>query len=214
LLRKDQSGSIELGDSLSNRKTPYIDFHYGIRANEDYNVRLINDADGRLLLSAPTLYTNGNFGIGLTNPQQSLDVNGKVRIRVMDPDPGTGTPVHINSDGDLVKEGTSSKRYKKDIKDLKVNILNILKLRAVSYKWKESGKEDIGLIAEEVAELIPDLVIYDEEGRPDAVKYNKLPIYLLELIKEQQEKIDEQQKQIEELSGEINEIKEYLGMNK
>ena len=47
----DQGGSIELGDSLANGVTPYIDFHYGIGADQDYSVRLINDAPGFLTCS-------------------------------------------------------------------------------------------------------------------------------------------------------------------
>jgi hypothetical protein len=51
LLGSDQTGNIELGNSLSGGTTPYIDFHYGVGADQDYNVRLINDADGQLTLN-------------------------------------------------------------------------------------------------------------------------------------------------------------------
>ena len=47
----DQGGAIELGNSLGNGNTPYIDFHYGIGIAQDYNVRLINDAPGFLTCS-------------------------------------------------------------------------------------------------------------------------------------------------------------------
>ncbi|HKQ37400.1 MAG TPA: tail fiber domain-containing protein, partial [Verrucomicrobiae bacterium] len=47
-LRTDQGGSIELGNSLAAAGTPYIDFHYGTGSAQDHNVRLVNDADGRL----------------------------------------------------------------------------------------------------------------------------------------------------------------------
>ncbi len=50
----DGGGNIELGDSTSHG-TPYMDFHYGVGTNQDYNVRLINDADRRLTCSG-TLY--------------------------------------------------------------------------------------------------------------------------------------------------------------
>jgi hypothetical protein len=58
LLSPDQGGSIELGHSLYTGTVPYIDFHYGIGANQDYNVRLINDADGQLTL-------HGNFRVNV-----------------------------------------------------------------------------------------------------------------------------------------------------
>jgi hypothetical protein len=47
-LSTDQTGSIELGNSTSSGTTPFIDFHYGKGTDQDYNVRIINDADGRL----------------------------------------------------------------------------------------------------------------------------------------------------------------------
>jgi len=54
VLSVDQSGSIELGNSLQSGVTPYIDFHYGTGTAHDYNVRLINNANG-------TLSCEGNF---------------------------------------------------------------------------------------------------------------------------------------------------------
>lgn len=51
-LKDDQGGSIELGDSLTPGGRPYIDFHFGTGAAEDYNVRLINNANGLLIIKA------------------------------------------------------------------------------------------------------------------------------------------------------------------
>jgi hypothetical protein len=180
----------------------------------------------------------GKVGIGTTNPTVRLHVVGKARIINMDY--GSANDVQIKSDGNFVQV-TSSRRYKEDIKDLKVNLLDILKLRPVSFKWKESGEYDIGMIAEEVDKCIPDLIVYDEEGRPDGLKYDRISLYLLEIIKaqhdelkkqqnqieDQNEEINNQQKQIEdlneeinnqhkmiqELQNEINEIKELLNIN-
>jgi len=80
LLRTNQGGSIELGNSLSAGKTPYIDFHYGVGVPEDYNVRIINHADGKLMLSASTIYADGNVGIGTNNPDATLEVKGTMKI--------------------------------------------------------------------------------------------------------------------------------------
>jgi hypothetical protein len=69
VLGDDQGGSIEIGDSSSSNKVPYIDFHYGIGGVQDYNVRLINDADGRLTMVGNLNVTGalqGN-GSGLTS---------------------------------------------------------------------------------------------------------------------------------------------------
>ncbi len=76
-LRDNQGGSIELGgDSTTpGRGTPYIDFHYqGL--TQDYNTRIINDADGRLSVIAPAFAVHGKVGVGTDKPQGSLHVAG------------------------------------------------------------------------------------------------------------------------------------------
>ncbi|MBI2967822.1 MAG: hypothetical protein HYY40_08420, partial [Bacteroidetes bacterium] len=81
ILFEDQGGSIELGgkNGVAGTGIPYIDFHYN-GLSQDYNARIINDANGRLSVDASTLYTTGNVGIGTTlqnNPNNyKLAVNG------------------------------------------------------------------------------------------------------------------------------------------
>jgi len=58
-LADNQGGSLELGNSLKGGVTPFIDFHFGIAAAQDYNVRLINDASNRLSLFGDLL-VNGS----------------------------------------------------------------------------------------------------------------------------------------------------------
>jgi len=87
--------------------------------------------------------------------------------------------------------GVSSQKYKENVNDLHVSPQNVLRLRPVSFDWKSSGESDIGLIAEEVAEVIPELVIWDEQGDPKAVKYDRVAVCLLETVREQQRTIDE-----------------------
>ncbi len=59
----DANGSIELGVSTQSGTTPFIDFHYGKGAVEDYNARVINDADGQLTVLASTLHVAGNVSV-------------------------------------------------------------------------------------------------------------------------------------------------------
>jgi hypothetical protein len=67
-LSLEQGGSIELGNSLAGSAIPFIDFHYGRSASQDYNVRLINDGDGRLSLHGGRL----SFGTTLANTKLAL----------------------------------------------------------------------------------------------------------------------------------------------
>jgi hypothetical protein len=101
---------------------------------------------------------------------------------------GTGTAVVADANGKLWKQ-SSSRRYKTNIEALDTGLDAVLNLRPVRFEYKESGQKDIGLIAEEVEKVSKDLVIYDNEGKPDAVKYDKVALYLLTVVKNQQEEI-------------------------
>jgi len=140
----------------------------------------------------------GNVGIGHTSPTEKLDVNGTARLRSMST--GTGTDVVVDANGVLLKK-SSSIRYKQNIRRLDSTPDQILQLNPVRFDWKTTGEADIGLIAEEVEKAVPDLVIYDKEGKPDAVKYDKITVYLLEVVKTQQEQIDALKAKLDQLES-------------
>jgi len=86
-----QGGSLELGATLGAApETPYVDFHFGLGAAQDYNVRLINTADNRLdvvtALGGPVLSIQADkIGIGTLSPDAKLVVNepaGGAELRV------------------------------------------------------------------------------------------------------------------------------------
>ena len=95
-------------------------------------------------------------------------------------------PILIDSTGQL---GTvsSSREVKQDIAALGAVSERLLGLRPVSFRYKEHAARgdttpQFGLIAEEVAEVFPELVVYDARGRPETVKYHLLvPLLLNEL---------------------------------
>ena len=163
-------------------------------ASDDF--RFYQNGADRLTIQDGT----GNVGIGATDPGQKLDVNGIARIR------SWGTThtydVQVNNDGDLCRV-SSSKRYKKNIRGLESHLDKILDLRPVSFEWKTTSEQDIGLIAEDVHELIPELVGYDKEGRPDAVRYELVSLYLLEAMKAQVEAIKELRTENRELKQRV-----------
>jgi hypothetical protein len=87
MLSADQGGSIELGGDNANAGTgkPYIDFHQ-VGLAQDYNVRIQNDANGRLSLFASTLYASGRIGLGTTAPVKNLHIQGGSSAPLMDDD--------------------------------------------------------------------------------------------------------------------------------
>jgi hypothetical protein len=106
-----------------------------------------------------------------------------------------------------IARSTSSARYKTNIHDLDINTDKLYDLRPVSYTSKIDGKEYFGLVAEDVAKVVPELAEYakskdvipgskSEEVIPDAVKYPMLSVLLLEELKKEHAKSEEQEKTI------------------
>jgi len=95
-------------------------------------------------------------------------------------------PVYIDSAGQL-GTASSSRRFKRDIKPIGNASEALLALKPVSFAYK-AHKDNIsqfGLLAEDVAEVNPDLVIYDTDGKPFAVRYDSVNAMLLnEFLKE------------------------------
>ncbi len=109
--------------------------------------------------------------------------------------------------GQIVRS-TSSRRYKKDIVPIDINTASIYKLRPVSYNSFTDADRHFGLIAEEVAEVIPELASYAKEKQvvkgsssdkmiPDAVQYPLLSVLLLKEVQKHEQTINKLQATIE-----------------
>jgi hypothetical protein len=97
-----------------------------------------------------------------------------------------GIPVLINGNGKL-GTSSSSRRFKEEIKPMDKASEAILALKPVTFHYKSDtkGTPQFGLIAEEVAEVNPDLVVRDKEGKPYTVRYDQVNAMLLnEFLKE------------------------------
>jgi hypothetical protein len=107
----------------------------------------------------------------------------------------SGLPVVVDNTGNL---GTvvSSKRFKENIEDL--DDTNVLDLNPVSFNYKADKSKSIhyGLIAEDVENVFPQLVVYDDLGLPMSVKYQDLPVLLLHEIKQLAARIEELEERI------------------
>ena len=91
---------------------------------------------------------------------------------------------------------SSDKRLKKNIKTVENAVEKIQALRGVTFDWKEGSSKGIGLIAQEVEKIIPDVVTSDENGYM-GIKYTNIIGILVEAIKDQQEQINTLRKQVE-----------------
>lgn len=101
---------------------------------------------------------------------------------------GVGTAVLIDSTGNL---GTisSSIRYKENVKDMADESSPLMKLRPVTFNYKKHGNKDYGLIAEEVNEVFPDLVVYNDQGDPETIKYHILCSILLNEVQKLEKRV-------------------------
>jgi hypothetical protein len=122
--------------------------------------------------------TGSNVGIGSVSPAYPLDVNGTVRVTT------------------LIE--TSTKILKENIQPYSTDINKFKKLKPVSFNWKDTKKEDIGLIAEDLNKVFPEFVSKDN-GKPVGIHYGKLAAIFINVIKEQQERIEALEKQVKKL---------------
>jgi hypothetical protein len=91
----------------------------------------------------------------------------------------------------------SSRRWKTNIQTLHGALAKVEQLRGVSYDLKETGKHEVGVIAEEVGAVVPEIVSWDKNGKDaQGVDYSRLTALLIEATKEQQGLIRKQQQQI------------------
>jgi hypothetical protein len=144
-------------------------------------------------------YFGGRVGIGTTTPNERLSVVGNICA--------TG-----NINGNSATCG-SDIRWKKDLKPLENTLEKISQLKPVYYYWKKdefpdkhfTDKRQIGLIAQDMQKVFPELVVEDKEGYL-SVDYSRFTSVLLKAIQEQQQIIQEQQQQIHDQQKIIQEL--------
>lgn len=80
---------------------------------------------------------------------------------------------------------TSSITLKENINPIENGLTSILSLNGVVYDRKDGTKlNEAGLIAEDVYNVLPNLVTLDKEGKPEGINYTKLTAYLIEAVKQ------------------------------
>ena len=136
-----------------------------------HNTYLKNSETEKMRISS-----NGNVGIGDTSPSYKLDVNGTIRAT-----------------GDVI--AYSDARVKDNVNTIDNALDKVTKLRGVSYTRNdvEDKTTKIGVIAQEVLEVLPEVVQQDDEGRY-SVAYGNMVGLLIESIKELKAEVDELKK--------------------
>jgi hypothetical protein len=111
---------------------------------------------------------------------------------------GTGSMLSYNTSTKEVVFNGSSQRYKHDIQPLQnINTENIYKLEPKTFKYKESGEQDVGLIAEEANKCDPLFAYKDGEKIPEGIQWTAVNTYLIQEMKNLKTRRDKIRKDIE-----------------
>lgn len=112
-------------------------------------------------------------GIGTTLPTTKLHIVGDVLVT------GVTTSFDFNSTSDI--------KLKTNIKKIESPIEKILQISGVTFNWKKDNRSSVGVIAQEIESVFPELVQGED---PKTVNYNGLIALLIECIKDQQIEIN------------------------
>ncbi|MFM7176036.1 MAG: tail fiber domain-containing protein [Bacteroidota bacterium] len=205
-------GNAEVKDYMGIGATPSSS--YTLRVGSNIGVGTSPSSSFNLSVSGDAHVSTG-LSVGTTSSASSGQVYANSSFRLGSSSSGTGTAV-VRTSGGLLVPQSSTRRVKDNIRDLNIDREKFLQLRPVSFNLKKSlgADADIGLIAEEVEQLVPDLVVYgpkrtwvgndgevlkNEQGEeilsstevePYSVRYDKIGVYLIQIVADQQRELE------------------------
>jgi Chaperone of endosialidase len=233
--------------ALNNNIDGGVNTAIGIQALQNNNHGSNNTAIGRNALGGSD---TGNFNIGLgSNAGTSVtsasnvicigtegnNVDNSCYIGEIFSSTVSASAVFVNSNGRLGTM-TSSKRFKQDIKPMDNVSEALYSLKPVSFRYKKefdpAGASQLGLVAEDVEKVNPDLIIRDKDGKPYTVRYEQINTMLLnEFLKEHRKvekleatvaqqqtsfqcRLSEQEMQIQALASGLQKVSAKVEMSK
>jgi hypothetical protein len=164
-----------------------------------------NTAVGALALSNNTTgITNTALGFNVTTADNVIVIGTNVGGQNVDhgcfigeifgQTSSGGTAVFIDSNGRL-GTATSSRRFKEGIKPMEQASEALFALKPVAFRYKKqidpAGTPQLGLVAEDVEKVNPDLVVRDKEGKPYSVRYDQVNAMLLNEFLKEHRKVEE-----------------------
>ena len=184
-------GDAALGSNTTGNTNIALGFLAGLSVTTASNVTCIGASGANVDNSC---YIGGIFGAGVS---------------------GGMSAVFVDSDGKL---GTnfSARRFEQDIEPMEKASEAILALNPVTFHYRSDNTNtaQFGLIAEEVAEVNPDLVVRDKNGELLSVRYDAVNAMVLNEFRKARRQIDAQQKQIEALTAGLQKVSAQLEASK
>ena len=138
-----------------------------------------------------------NIG-GVSTTRLQATINGIVVPTLA----GTGNRAVYSDANGLLTNTASDFRLKENIQAIPETdmLLKIIQLEPTTFNWKSNGEDDIGFIAQEVNEVLPELVVERNDGFL-SVNYDRIPTLLVCCIKQLQEQINDLKIQVAQLQN-------------
>ncbi len=226
-------------DALPNNSTGSGNTAAGFQALFDNTTGLRNTAIGSEALSSNTTGRDNtvlgfNTGISVTTASNVICIGAHVAGAnisnscyigsIFGRTSSGGSAVFVDANGKL-GTATSSRRFKDDIKPMDKASETLFALKPVCFRYKKeidpAGTSQLGLVAEEVEKVNPDLVVRDKERNPYSVRYDQINAMLLnEFLKEhrhvqeQDAIIAREQQQIDALTAGLQKVSAQLELSK
>ena len=209
ILNPDPEGYVGIGTNYPEYKLHVSDGDIAIDNN--YEI-LFEDGNGSYsagiyMSTSSNLYIGNNAGdlnlaaggLGALSIQTDADFGGMASVDIATL-LSNGTV--YNKNGVLTATDPSSRDYKSDIEPVDLKAKRVLKLEPKSFIWKDNGRKDFGYIAEEVKEVLPELY-RDTEGAKGYAS-DKLRFYMIEVLKEQENRIAELEDELKTLKAKLD----------
>jgi trimeric autotransporter adhesin len=137
------------------------------------------------------------------------DVNNSCFIgNIFNQTSASGVAVFVNQNGRLGTM-TSSRRFKDEIKPMEQASEALYALKPVSFRYKKqidpAGTSQLGLVAEDVEKVNPDLIVRDKEGKPCSVRYDQVNAMLLNEFLKEHRKVEKLEATVADLAATVKE---------
>jgi hypothetical protein len=185
------------------------------RSTGRYNIAIGSEAGAEVTTGSDNIYVGSS---GAANDSATIRIGDssqkKTFIAGISGVNVNGAQVVVDQNGQLgIKQ--SSRQFKYDIQNMGYASDKLHQLRPVTFRYKQAGSDgshpiEYGLIAEEVAEVYPELVQYAPTGDANTVLYHVLPAMLLNEVQKQHQQIEIQQHQHAAQAAELADLKVRL----
>lgn len=175
----------------------------GFRANVDSE----NLSNATAIGAGSTVATSNTIALGRSNGADRVLAYGLLQVNTLG---AAGSTTLCRNASNQISTCSSSLRYKTNINSFNSGLNIVNRLKPITFDWKDGGMKDLGLGAEDVAAVEENLVIRNEKGEVEGVKYDRLGVVLINAVKEQQTQIEAQQKLIESQARQIELLKQLV----